>query len=225
VIQDDEARAEAALKRAIELDPELISSYRALARFYARTGRSQQTIETYEQALEVKPDQPQVHHFLGVLYEHGGQVDRAVEHYEQAIRYEPNLGEAKNNLAYIFAERGENLDRALDLAQEAKALMPDNASAADTLGWVLYRRGVPSAAIGYLKEAAAGFPPGDPNLGLVRHHLALAYEAAGDAENARVAVEEALQAHASQAAAVREAGGSPADPPWLADARAMQARL
>ena len=224
-IQGKDAEAESALKRAIEFDPELISSYRMLARFYARTGRTAQTIETYEKALEVKPDQPQVHHFLGVLYEHGGQVPRAIEHYEQAIRYEPNLGEAKNNLAYIFAESGENLDRALDLAQEAKALMPDNASAADTLGWVLYRRGVPSAAIGYLKEAAAGFPPGDPNLGLVRHHLALAYEASGDAENARAAVAGALEAHASQAAAAREAGGKAADPPWLKDAQAMQARL
>jgi len=175
--------------------------------------------------LVTEPDQPQVHHFLGVLYEMGGDEARAVEHYEAAIRYEPNLGEAKNNLAYIFAEKGENLDRALDLAQEAKALMPESASAADTLGWVLYRRGVPSAAIGYLKEAAAGFPPEDPNLGLVRHHLALAYEAAGDSDNARIAVEEALALHDTQVQAAKAAGAKVGEPPWVKEAQEMKARL
>jgi tetratricopeptide (TPR) repeat protein len=225
LIQGRDADAEAALKRAIELSPDLTSSYRMLARFYARTGRTEETIRTYEQALEVKPDQPQIHHFLGVLYEMGGDEERAIEHYETAIRYEPNLGESKNNLAYIYAENGENLDRALDLAQEAKALMPDSANVADTLGWVLYRRGVPSAAIGYLKEAAAGFPAGDPTLGLVRHHLALAYEASGDKENARISVEEALAVHENQVQAARAAGANLGDPPWVKEARKMKARL
>jgi tetratricopeptide (TPR) repeat protein len=155
VLEGRNAEAEAALKKAIELDPKLMSSYRLLAQFYARTGRTGETISTYENALAVNPEQPQIHHFLGVLYEYNGDKKKAVEHYEAAIRAEPNLGEAKNNLAYLFAEQKQNLDRALDLAQEAKALMPDDPNTADTLGWVLYQRGVPSAAIGYLKEAVA----------------------------------------------------------------------
>ena len=220
------ADAEAAFKKAIELAPELISSYRQLAQFYTQTGRTGETIKVYEQALEVKPDQPQIHHFLGVLYEYGGQPERAVEHYETAIRYEPNLGEAKNNLAYLYAEKGENLDRALDLAQEAKALMPDNPNTADTLGWVLYRRGVPSAAIGYLKEAVAGMPPGDANLGLVRHHLAQAYEASGDKDLARETLDRALADHDAFVAARRAEGKAQvSDPIWYAEARQMRERL
>jgi tetratricopeptide (TPR) repeat protein len=218
--------AEAAFKKALELDPKDMASYRMLAQFYSRTGRTGETIATYEKMLAVEDDQPQIHHFLGVLYEFGGEREQAIEHYEAAIRYEPNLGEAKNNLAYLFAEKSENLDRALDLAQEAKALMPDDPNAADTLGWVLYRRGVPSAAVGYLKEAVAGIRPGDPNLGLIRHHLALAYEATGDKESARRAVEQALLDHQAHAAAQKAAGASGvADPPWMAEARAMLQRL
>jgi tetratricopeptide (TPR) repeat protein len=217
--------AEAAFKRALELDPNLMSSYRMLAQFYARTGRTGETIGTYEKALAVKEDQPQIHHFLGVLYEYGGERDRAVQHYESAIRYEPNLGEAKNNLAYLFAEKGENLDRALDLAQEAKALMPDDPNTADTLGWVLYRRGVPSAAIGYLKEAASGTRPGEANLGLIRYHLALAYEASGDKAGAKEAAQQALADHQAYAASQKAAGAAAvADPPWMADARGILQR-
>jgi tetratricopeptide (TPR) repeat protein len=222
VIENKNDEAEAAFKKAIDLDPNLMTSYRLLAQFYARTGRTGETIGTYEKALQVKEDQPQIHHFLGVLYEFGGERDRAVQHYEAAIRYEPNLGEAKNNLAYLFAEKGENLDRALDLAQEAKALMPDDPNTADTLGWVLYRRGVPSAAIGYLKEAAAGTRPGDSNLGLIRYHLALAYEASGDKTNAKEAAEQALADHQNFTTSQKAAGAAAVpDPPWMADARGL----
>ena len=225
VIENKNDEAEAAFKKAIELDPNLMTSYRLLAQFYARTGRTGETIGTYEKALQVKEDQPQIHHFLGVLYEFGGEKDRAVQHYEAAIRYEPNLGEAKNNLAYLFAEKGENLDRALDLAQEAKALMPDDPNTADTLGWVLYRRGVPSAAIGYLKEAAAGTRPGDANLGLIRYHLALAYNASGDKTNCKETAQQALADHQAYSTAQKAAGAAGvSDPEWMADARTMVER-
>ena len=85
-----------------------------------------------------------------------GYHEQAIEHYEVAIGHDPNLAQAKNNLAFLLATADEDLDRALDLAQEAKARLPDSPYAADTLGWVLYRRGIPSAAISYLKEAEAG---------------------------------------------------------------------
>jgi tetratricopeptide (TPR) repeat protein len=214
-----------ALNRAIELDPDDPSGYRRLAELYVRTGRTKQTIETYEKALERNPKQPNIHHFLGVLYEFGGQRKRAITHYEEAIKYSPDLAESKNNLAYLYAEEGEQLDRALDLAQDAKALLPDDPNAADTLGWVLYRRGVPSAAIGYLKEAEAGMPD-DYNLGLVRHHLAMAYEASGDKVSARDTLDRAIEAHSAFVEA-QKARGVPvgADPAWLGEARSLRERL
>ncbi len=191
-----------------------------------KTGRTQETIDVYEKALEVEPNQPQVHHLLGVLYEYGGQRELAIEHYEQAIKWAPAQAQSKNNLAYIYAEMGENLDRALDLAQEAKAQLPDDPNAADTLGWVLYRRGVPSAAISYLKEAEAGIQPDDSNLGLVRHHLALAYEASGDKERARAAADRAVAAHETYVEAQKASGNPVEEPPeWYAEALSMRERL
>jgi len=224
--QGDSAMAESAFKRALELNPTDIKGYRQLAEFYAGAGRTQETIDVYEKALEVEPNQPQVHHFLGVLYEYGGQRERAIEHYEAAIKWAPNQAQSKNNLAYIYADTGENLDRALDLAQAAKALMPDDPNAADTLGWVLYKRGVPSAAISYLKEAEAGIPPEDGNLGLVRYHLALAYDASGDSSRALEVVESALVAREAYLEAQRARGGKiDQHPPWYAEALTMRERL
>jgi tetratricopeptide (TPR) repeat protein len=215
-----------ALEHAIEVAPDDMTSYQQLADLYVRTGRTSQTIEIYEKALQRKPDQPRIHHFLGVLYEYGGKPDVAVTHYEEAIRLSPDLAESKNNLAYLYAESGKNLDRALDLAQDAKALMPDDPNTADTLGWVLFRRGVPGAAIGYLKEAEAGVKPEDATLGIIRHHLALAYEASGDKENAKTTLDRAIAAHEAFKEA-QKARGVPvgADPSWFQDARKMRERL
>ncbi len=219
------ADAEAMYKKAVELDPNDLTGYERLARFYSSTGRLDETVKTYEQAIKVRPDQANLHHFLGVLYELGGKRELAVARYEDAIRLDPNLGEAKNNLAYLLADSGQNLDRALDLAQEAKTQLPDNASVADTLGWVLYKRGIPSAAISYLKESEAGTDPNDASIGIVRHHLAMAYEANGDFAQAREALTRALAGLEKQLAAARAKGATATEPPWAAEARAMLERL
>jgi tetratricopeptide (TPR) repeat protein len=222
----DKEATEKYLRKAIELEPTEMSAYTRLARFYAQTGKLEQTTEVYEEALSVKPEEAQIHHFLGVLYELSGNRDRAIQRYEDAVRYGPELAEAKNNLAYLYADSGRDLDRALDLAQDAKAQLPDNPSVSDTLGWVLFKRGVPSAAISYLKEAERLTDPDDASLGVVRWHLAQAYEANGDETEARAAADHALTTLASQREAVRAGGATPEDEPdWATEARAMKQRL
>ncbi|MCH8132953.1 MAG: tetratricopeptide repeat protein [Myxococcales bacterium] len=218
--------AEAAFKKAVELDPSDVTGYQRLARFLLQAGRLDETARTYEQALEVRPEDPQLHHFLGVLYELAGDQERAVDRYEEAIRFGPEMGEAKNNLAYIYADSGTKLDRALDLAQDAKSLLPDSASVSDTLGWVLYRRGLVGTAITYLKEAEAATDPRDASLGVVRHHLAQAYEANGERENAVATLDRSLAALEEHMEAARVRGEDPgSQPEWAVEARAMRKRL
>ena len=48
---------------------------------------------------------------------------------------------AANNLAWMYAESGENLDRALQLAQAATRRLPKSPAVQDTLGWVYYEKG------------------------------------------------------------------------------------
>lgn len=222
----DVRKAERLFRKSIDINPNDLRSYGSLATLLAATGRVDETIETYERALEKRPEQATLYLIVGSLYELRGDHESAMANYEQAIRRNPNLGPAKNNLAYLLAEDGKNLDRALDLAQEAKALLPDNPNAADTLGWVLYKKGIPSAAIGYLQEAEGGLPPNELNLGIVRHHLALAYEANGDAERARKTLERALaDLESLRSRQATPDGRLPPEPGWAAELRAMLERL
>ena len=226
VMQEKLDEAEADFRKAIELDPTDRGAYERLGRFYAATGRTDKTVEVYEKAVELRPDDSGFHHYLGMLYELRGDSGRAIMRYEDAVRLDPNLAEAKNNLAYIYADQGKNLDRALDLAQDAKTLLPDNPSVSDTLGWVLYKRGAHGAAISYLKEAEAATKDGDASLGVVRHHLALAYEANGDTALAIEALDRSLAAVEAQSAAVRKQGGAPpAEPTWVSEARSLREKL
>lgn len=77
--------------------------------------------------------------------------ETAIKWYKRAADQESAT--AMNNLAYIWAEQGKELDKALILAGKAVNLEPDNASFVDTLGWVLFRKGRYSEALGRLIEA------------------------------------------------------------------------
>jgi tetratricopeptide (TPR) repeat protein len=214
------AEAESHFTRAVELNPNDLGAYEALARYLMVAGRPREVLSTYEKALERNPQSATLHLVVGSLYELQSRLPDAIERYEEAVRINPELAVAKNNLAYLLAETGGNLDRALDLAQEAKEALPENPNAADTLGWVLYKKNVPSAAIGYLREAERGFPPENPQLGIVRHHLAMAYEANGEPEQAREVLAQALR----DLETLRGDTERP-DPPWAAEIRAMLERL
>lgn len=218
-------QAEAKLRRAIELDPNNLAAYQGLAQYLLGSNRQQEGIGTYERAVEAQPGSAPLRFTLGTLYESTGRRAEAMAQYEEAIKLDPNLAVAKNNLAYLMADEGKDLDRALDLAQEAKSRMPDSPNVADTLGWVLLKKGIPEAAIGYLQEAESTFPPGHPDVGYVRLHLAMAYEAAKQPERAQEVLDRALASLDAARKAAAESGVPLVDPPWVGDVRSMRDRL
>lgn len=209
-------QAEEAFLKSLELDPSGVDNYAQLARIYASSGRLDRAIEQYESAADAQPTNGTIRHFLGVLYEMTSKAELAQQNYEKALELNSELAETKNNLAYMIStQENGDLDRALRLAQEAKAAMPDSPSAADTLGWVLYKRGVSSAAIGYLTEAVSIMPSNDPNIGEIRMHLSMAYESAGDREKAI----ETLEAALTDLNELKSSGKISQDPAWAGGVR------
>ena len=79
--------------------------------------------------------------------------------------------------------------------------------------------------MGYLKEAVAGTDLNSPNLGVIRHHLAQAYEGNSQREEAIEALELALADFERRSAAARARGADPVEPPWSIAAREMLQRL
>jgi len=182
-------RAEAAFLKAIELEPTLIDPYVKLAQIYGTSQRYDQALTKLNEALKVNPQSVPAQMTLGVIYESKGDIQKAQQAYEKVLTLNPRFVPAANNLAVLYSEHGGNQEKALELAQRAKETAPDDPHVSDTLGWILYKRGVYQRALALFKESAAKLPDN----AVVQYHLGLAYLQAGEKENARSALAAAVR--------------------------------
>jgi tetratricopeptide (TPR) repeat protein len=112
------------------------------------------------------------------------------------LQVEPNYAPAANNLAYGMLEHKENTDVALSLAQIARQKMPDSASAADTLAWIYYQKGIYGIAANLLQEALQK----SPDNATYHYHLGMVYEKQNNPEAARKQLQRALEINPSSPA-------------------------
>ncbi|MEE9562603.1 MAG: tetratricopeptide repeat protein, partial [Thermoanaerobaculia bacterium] len=119
--------------------------------------------------------------------------------FQELLDTEPQFAPALNYLGYMWAEEGENLDRALVMVSQAVNLEPDNGAYADSLGWTHFQLGNYKEAKGQL-ERAADLVGDDP---VVFEHLGDLYVVLGDLEKAREVYERALALEADNIEQVR----------------------
>ena len=184
----DMQNAEVHFKKAMAADPNYMRSYYALARVYLVTDRDQEAIAQYEAALEKNPDQAGAHMLLGTIYDMQKQWDLSQKHYQEALSIDAEFVPAANNLAYLLAVQGKDLDKALELARRAKEKMPEDPAVMDTLGLVYYKKGLYDNAMQELAESAEKLPD-NPT---VLYHLGLVHHKKGNAKEARANLEKAL---------------------------------
>ena len=115
-------------------------------------------------------------------------MPKAMEYFQRVVDLEPRSFIAANNLAWLYAERGERLDYALQLAQSAVQAVPKSPEANDTLGWVYYKRQAAPAAVAAFRQAVAlaGENP------TYHYHLGLAHLLGDSPEDARHSLGRAL---------------------------------
>ena len=89
-------------------------------------------------AVDEKDPGPQMR--LALLYDTLGMRSQARPVYESILKVESNNWIALNNMAYILAEEGKDLDQALTLAQRAKQQHPNEPNVADTMGWIYIKK-------------------------------------------------------------------------------------
>jgi len=193
ILNRDAKAAEEAFLKATELDPGLVGPYLSLGNLYAQTGRYEEAIAKLEQAARSNPRNPAPVMIAGIVHEFKGDIPKAREAYEKVLAMNPRIAAAANNLAWIYSEHGGDKEKALQLAQTAKQLAPDDPRISDTLGWILYKRGVYQTALAHLKESAAKLG----NNPQVQYHLGMAYQQVGEKEAARTALQAAANSPAT----------------------------
>ncbi len=188
--QGDWDRAEAALLKTLELDPDYSSAHDLLISTYIATNKLTQAIGQLNSLLSKDPNNARLLMLSGLIHDKSNDFPHAQEAYERILSLRPDFVPALNNLAYLYAERLNQLDKAYDLARKARALKPEDAATADTLGWILYKRADFDGALALLKESAAKLP----NVPEIQFHLGMACYMMGQIEAARTALRQAADA-------------------------------
>jgi tetratricopeptide (TPR) repeat protein len=125
---------------------------------------------------------------VAMLHHAQGRTQDARAAYQRILEVDARAVVANNNLAYMYAEEGKDLDMALQMAQAAKAASPDDPDVADTLGFVYLKKDMATQAIGPLLQSTRT-NPGKP---VYHYHLGLAYQKTGEHEKAKASIERAL---------------------------------
>src|SRR5215469_11224328 len=191
--QQDFTRAEPDLLKAIELDPKLEVAYQLLAQLYVASNRQEEAIAKLTAFVENNKGAGAVPALmqLAMIQERLKHFDAARDAYEKVLTIAPNVPVALNNLAVLYSEHFGQLDKAYDLAKRSKEAANDP-HIADTLAWILFKRGDYNGALPLLQEGAAKLP----NLPESQFHLGMTYYMLGEEEPARVALQKAVDAPA-----------------------------
>ncbi len=202
--QFDAARDDA--QRALDRDPTTPGAFGLLIAIYTSQGKLDDAVKSLQAADKAGTLQSGARALLGRLLLSRGDAEAARPYLEQALAERPDLAEAKNDLAYLLARDGKELDRALQLAQEAQQALPTSPDVADTLGYVYLRKGLNDPAIEQFRYAIDLAEQAKHPDAALEHHLGLALRAAGRNDEAAAAFEKALaiDAHFPDADAARK---------------------
>lgn len=185
----DAAASEAAVRRAIDADPNNLPAFEFLADLYVQQNNLAAATAEFEKLAQRQPKSVTMQTSVGLLYHLQNKLDQAKAAYERALALDPRAPIAANNLAQLYLDKNENFDVALQLAQTAKAGLPKAHQIDDTLGWAQYRKGNGLMAVSSLKAAVAA----QPENAVYLYHLGAAYALAKDKSNARQSLEKALK--------------------------------
>lgn len=130
---DQESSGEAALQRAIELNPSHARAYQWLANLRVREGRYQEAIELNKRSLEFDPIGRIPLANLAVLYARIGRHDEALQQWLEALRIHPSWSTLYSNISAQLESLGR-LDEAVAWAIKARELSSDPRRAQNLVG-------------------------------------------------------------------------------------------
>lgn len=173
-------QAEDTLVKATSL-PQGFEANLLLAQLYYKLKDNKDALDRLNVALANKPNDPSLLIFSAMIQTDQKDYSGAAATYEKLLAANPQYSPALNNLAWLYSDHLDDVDKAYALAQRAHQLLPNDPSTDDTLGWVLFKRGDYQSAINLFVQSAAGLP----NNPEVQFHLGMAYYMMDNEDSAR----------------------------------------
>ena len=154
-----------------------------------RKGDLSNAIAYLQKAHQAMPDNAAAMTQLAMVLDGAGRWNEAQKAYEESVKLDPNNGAALNNLAFLIAEHGGDLNDALTKAQRAKQLLPNMTEISDTLGVIYLKKNLADNAVDIFRDLVTKAP----NNALYRYHLGMGLYQKGDKLQAVRELKEALK--------------------------------
>lgn len=151
-----------------------------------QTGKGKAADIRLAQWLKEHPADTIARMYQAGIYLASKQNKAAIEQYQAVLQQNAKNIPALNNLAWLYQQ--EKDPRALEYAEKANQLAPDNPAILDTLGWMLVEQGNITRGLPLLQKAASVAPEAVA----IRYHLVLGLVKSGDKVKARKELEQIL---------------------------------
>lgn len=178
--------AEAVLREALQADPDNDRAIAYLITVFRESKKFQDASSFIEAAIERRPQNEELWFQYGVLLSEAGRDGEALQKMQQVLALNPDHADALNFVAYSYAQKGENLEGALQMVQKALKIKGNDGYYLDTLAWVYYRMGRLDEA---LRES-------EKSVGIVKNDVVI-LEHYGDILMKKGKIEKALQVYRS----------------------------
>ena len=191
------AEAEAQVRGALEISPEMLEARLLLARILERTERHEEALPELERAREDHPEASQVYYNLATAYRRAGRLEEAQEagaRFQELSREEQAKDEREARSAATYKRAVDLLTRGS--MREAESVFtsvleidPEHAHARSMLAKIAFSKGNVQAAYDWITEAIEK----DNGVGEFYYLAALFLMRAGNLAEAKPAVERAVQ--------------------------------
>ena len=155
---------------------------------HQQKGDFNEAVKAYQQAKKLMPASSDPDAYLAYAHFTSDHKNEAIRLYRDLLAKLPNDIVSANNLAYLLAETGQDLDEAYRLAQSVQQRLPNEPAVSDTVGWVLFKRGMHDTAL----QLFSGLVKKSPNTPAYRYHYAHVLLQKGDRAQARTQLQNAL---------------------------------
>jgi tetratricopeptide (TPR) repeat protein len=152
--------------RALLPQGDAVFDYRE-AWIYYHSKQYKIAIQKYEAFMVKYPSSRfsrQIKFSLSALYVRVGDMQKGEKILEEFLAENPNDPGVNNDLGYLYADQGKNLEKAKSMIEIAIKAEPENGAYLDSMGWVLYKLGDYEKAAEWLEKASNAENGGDPTI-------------------------------------------------------------
>jgi serine/threonine-protein kinase len=190
---EDFELAEAAFKKALEIDANIVEARMLMVFCYLWRGQKQKARDEVARMRREAPNEAVVYFVKATLHRLDGEYDRALRSYDRLVHLDPAAFVVVSyNRALIFLYKGKRQDAMREL-DRAASVEPNNPLLRTIRAVTTYYAGQADSAADLLREVLSA----NPNLHGVRPFLAMCLSAQGQHEAAHAELNEPVKRNAS----------------------------